>query len=292
MGMLNHEDIKSHISQEALGDQQHRIGSKKSVRQGHSHVCARRVLARPKHKKMAGTPLAAFFNRPTMYPLLLLIIGIMMWPSQASTAMFRCYDQVGSQILTDNPAQLTDCIQLKSSIISSSQEYQNLPQPAPAPDALPAQGYSEYSEPQTSEQHNQGPHSETDLNIPLEKIGGSFIAQAILNKGRAARLIVDTGASMTVLSTNIAIDLGILGTTDNELLTVNTAGGSVQVNMNYLRSLNVGEAEAQHVAVAIHDLPDIPEQIDGLLGMSFLKHFLVTLDAEHSRLILRSKPTP
>ena len=37
---------------------------------------------------------------------------------------------------------------------------------------------------------------------------------------------------MTVLSTNIAIDLGILGTTDTELLTVNTAGGSVQVNMN------------------------------------------------------------
>ena len=218
-----------------------------------------------------------------------------MWPIQGSTAMFRCYDRVGTQILTDNPAQLTDCIQLESSIVSSSQEFQHPPQPATTPDVIPArtpQGYSEYSEPQTSEQHNQGPHSETDLTIPLEKLGGSFIVQATLNNGRAARLIVDTGASMTVLSTNIAIDLGILGTTDNELLTVNTAGGSVQVNMNYLHSLNVGEAEAQHVAVAIHDLPDIPEQIDGLLGMSFLKHFLITLDAEHSRLILRPKPTP
>ena len=96
---------------------------------------------------------------------------------------------------------------------------------------------------------------------------------------------------MTVLSTNIAIDLGILGTTDNELLTVNTAGGSVQVNMNYLSSLSVGNAQAHHVAVAIHDLPDIPEQIEGLLGMSFLKHFLITLDAEHARLILRPKPS-
>ena len=95
---------------------------------------------------------------------------------------------------------------------------------------------------------------------------------------------------MTVLSTNIALDLDILGTTDNELLTVNTAGGSVQVNMNYLSSLNVGNAHAQNVAVAIHDLPDIPEQIEGLLGMSFLKHFLITLDAEHARLILRPKP--
>ncbi|MDH5576663.1 MAG: TIGR02281 family clan AA aspartic protease, partial [Nitrospirota bacterium] len=66
-------------------------------------------------------------------------------------------------------------------------------------------------------------------------------------------------------------------------------GGSVQVNMNYLSSLTVGTAQASKVAVAIHDLPDIPEHIEGLLGMSFLKHFLVTLDAEHARLILRPK---
>ena len=83
------------------------------------------------------------------------------------------------------------------------------------------------------------------------------------------------------------MDLGILGTTDTTLLTINTAGGSVQVNMSYLSSLHVGRAKAQNVAVAIHDLPDMPEHIEGLLGMSFLKHFLITLDAEQSRLILR-----
>ena len=62
---------------------------------------------------------------------------------------------------------------------------------------------------------------------------------------------------MTVLSTDTAIDLGILGTTDNELLTVNTAGGSVQVNTNYLSSLRVGKAQATKVAVAIHDDDDV-----------------------------------
>ncbi len=92
---------------------------------------------------------------------------------------------------------------------------------------------------------------------------------------------------MTVLSTNIGIDLGILGTTDTTLLTINTAGGSVQVNMSYLSSLHVGRAKAKNVAVAIHDLPDMPEHIEGLLGMSFLKHFLITLDAAQARLILR-----
>ncbi len=209
--------------------------------------------------------------------------------------MFRCYDQAGTQVLTDNPAQLADCIQLESSIVSSSQESHNIPQPASTTEVFPpttSQPDSGKGDSLAAEEFHQGSPAKPDITIPLRKMGGSFIVQAVLNKERTARLIVDTGASMTVLSTQIAIDLGILGTTDNELLTVNTAGGSVQVNMNYLRSLNVGDSEAQHVAVAIHDLPDIPEHIEGLLGMSFLKHFLITLDAEHSELVLRPKPTP
>jgi clan AA aspartic protease (TIGR02281 family) len=141
-------------------------------------------------------------------------------------------------------------------------------------------------------EENQDRPLNEDITIPLTKNGGSFVVHAMLNQERSAQLIVDTGASMTVLSTQVAIDLGILGTTDNELLTVNTAGGSVQVNMNYLSSIAVGTAQATNVAVALHDLPDIPEHIEGLLGMSFLKHFLVTLDAEHARLILRPKQQP
>ncbi len=208
--------------------------------------------------------------------------------------MYRCHDQGGTQVLTDNPAQLKSCSQLKSSIVSTPQ----LPQKTPnipknqsiSSNEIP-ENLSQQSDATIEQESTHRTTNNRDITIPLKKIGGSFVAQVNLNKERTAHLIVDTGASMTVLSTNIAIDLGILGTTDNELLTVNTAGGSVQVNMNYLSSLSVGDAQAHHVAVAIHDLPDIPEQIEGLLGMSFLKHFLITLDAEHARLILRPKPS-
>ncbi len=202
--------------------------------------------------------------------------------------MYRCEDPSGTTVLTDNPAQLQDCSQLETAVISSPSRPVKPIQlkPRQTPPSKKEDQQLRGSLPQDSE-HTQ----EQDITIPLQKLGGSFVVQAHLNNERTAHLIVDTGASMTVLSTNIAIDLGILGTTDNELLTVNTAGGSVQVNMNYLTSLTVGTAQAQHVAIAIHDLPDIPEQIEGLLGMSFLKHFLVTLDAEHAQLILRPKPT-
>ncbi len=208
--------------------------------------------------------------------------------------MYRCQDQAGARVLTDNPAQLNGCSPLKSSIVSAPQ----LPQKS-----LEIQRNHNTSNNEFPEDSSKQPDSslakelgeettqDSDITIPLQKMGGSFVAQVSLNEERTAHLIVDTGASMTVLSTNIAIDLGILGTTDNELLTVNTAGGSVQVNSNFLSTLSVGDAQAHDVAVVIHDLPDIPEHIEGLLGMSFLKHFLITLDAEHARLILRPRPS-
>ena len=206
--------------------------------------------------------------------------------------MYRCEDQTGTTVLTDNPAQLTQCSLLESSILpvpidsDNSNNHRNDPH---SPSLQIPKTISELHDHSITEEKIQATAQEAEITISLTKMGGSYVVQAHLNEERTAYLIVDTGASMTVLSTNIAIDLGILGTTDNELLTVNTAGGSVQVNMNYLSSLNVGNAQAKNVAVAIHDLPDIPEEIEGLLGMSFLKHFLVTLDAEHAQLILRPK---
>jgi len=233
-------------------------------------------------------------NQTGRWVFLIIVTLLWLWPSLGITAMYSCQDPSGTTVLTDNPAQLNDCSRIESSMRpSQNQPSSMLP---PSQDTVSAttqrfQNQATPSESSLSQEPNQTPQSDADIIIPLKRIGGSFVVQAHLNNERIAHLIVDTGASMTVLSTNIAIDLGILGTTDNELLTVNTAGGSVQVNMNYLATLTVGDAQAHHVAVAIHDLPDIPEQIEGLLGMSFLKNFLITLDAEHNKLTLRPKPT-
>lgn len=211
------------------------------------------------------------------------------------SAMYSCYDESGTRVLTDNPAQLFDCMIWKSQIPPGLNEKPLAP-PTQKIDSHRAQAEQQNvpgldSSP-SQENHHQDNHLTEDIAVPLTKIGGALVVRVLLNQERSAQLIVDTGASMTVLSTDAALDLGILGTTETELLTVNTAGGSVQVNMNYLPSMAVGAAQATNVAVAIHDLPDVPEHIEGLLGMSFLKHFLVTLDSEHARLILRPKRNP
>lgn len=222
----------------------------------------------------------------------LLSLVIMGWsPSYSSllAATYRCEDHSGSPVLTDNPVQLHKC----KVIQTDSLPIQN-PSSPPSPTLHSIETTNAPSTVHQASQDAFPPGEEEyfpleDITIPLIKIGDAMVVEVHLNQERSARLILDTGASMTVLSTDIAIDLGILGTTDNELLTVNTAGGQVQVNVNYLTSMQVGSAEATNVAVAIHDLPDLSPPIEGLLGMSFLKHFLVTLDAEHGHLTLRPK---
>jgi short subunit dehydrogenase-like uncharacterized protein len=56
------------LAQNKVTHQRLRVGSKKSVQQGHSHFYARSVHLVREHGKMARTPLAAFFNRPTLTP--------------------------------------------------------------------------------------------------------------------------------------------------------------------------------------------------------------------------------
>ena len=246
-----------------------------------------------------------FFVSPSHFPIrglgpktrLLLIMGVLgpslLWGSLGLSATYRCHDQSGNTVLTDNPTQLFNCTLLESQIFQVPNIVPPTSKPInTTPMDIPQLSQSETPPSLTSpvQESSNDPQLTTDITVPLKKIGGSFVVEVTLNQERTAQLIVDTGASITVLSIDTALDLGILGTTDNELLTVNTAGGSVQVNMNYLSSLMVGKAQATNVTVVIHDLPDIPDQIEGLLGMSFLKHFLVTLDPDQALLILRPKP--
>ena len=57
--------VTCNLAQDEVTHQGLRGGSKKSVQQGRSHFDARSVCGIREHGKMARTPLAAFFNRPT-----------------------------------------------------------------------------------------------------------------------------------------------------------------------------------------------------------------------------------
>ena len=124
----------------------------------------------------------------------------------------------------------------------------------------------------------------SDAVVPLEASRGVWIAHVVLNGRQAGRFLVDTGASVTLVSPALAraLELRPAGDQTTQLQTVagNTVGSTA-----VLASVRLGEIEARDVTVVIHD-PGL--DLDGILGNSFLGRFTITLDADRRLLHLKS----
>ena len=101
------------------------------------------------------------------------------------------------------------------------------------------------------------------------------------------QFILDTGAGTTLLSSDLAEQLGVkvIGSKEGQ-----SAGGRVSVLLARVDSLAVGETRLDNLDVGIVDLQHIGKtveaQIDGDLGYNFLKHFRLTIDYRRSEIRL------
>lgn len=125
-----------------------------------------------------------------------------------------------------------------------------------------------------------------DSVISLEHLGGVWVARVELNDFHEARLIVDTGATFTTISEDLAFDAGIRSDTANSPINLVTVGGRVQAELGVARRIRVGNTGRDDVRVVIHTIPNLPDGIDGLLGLSFFDRFLVRLDHSNQQLHL------
>jgi clan AA aspartic protease (TIGR02281 family) len=100
----------------------------------------------------------------------------------------------------------------------------------------------------------------------------------VVINGVTGNFIVDTGASFVAVTTQFAAKAKITADTGGQL-TIQTAGGKVLVALGHAGSIAVGRTEAANVIVAISHNVETPfgPRIDGLLGMSFLSRFNVSL---------------
>lgn len=125
--------------------------------------------------------------------------------------------------------------------------------------------------------------------VPLERLGGVWVARVEFNDLHTAKLIVDTGATFTTISEELAFDAGINHGSGNSRVNLFTAGGKVQAEMGLVKTIRVGNAGREDVRVVIHTIPNLPDGIDGLLGLSFFDRFLVHLDQSTQQLHLTPK---
>lgn len=118
--------------------------------------------------------------------------------------------------------------------------------------------------------------------VPLEANEAGYVVQARINDTQTVRLVLDTGATATVLSPAVAQRLGLKVRRDPPVL-VRTAGGTVTAGTAEVAALEVGGRRAGPLQVVVHDA--VPGA-DGLLGMNFLGLFHVELRADQHALLL------
>ncbi|XOV77380.1 MAG: TIGR02281 family clan AA aspartic protease [Aestuariibacter sp.] len=129
------------------------------------------------------------------------------------------------------------------------------------------------------------PDRQITAGIPLQKSGDHFTVATLLNNLSPAQLMIDTGASTSVISQTVFDNLpASLNPRFIGKYPVNTAGGRVMAPIYRFRALSIEQFSVPNIALVV--LPIEGLQADGLLGMNFLREFHFQLDQENSELFL------
>jgi predicted aspartyl protease len=106
--------------------------------------------------------------------------------------------------------------------------------------------------------------------------GKPIMVSAKINGEGSAQLMLDTGASVTVINPRVLAGMGI-GARDAVRGSVKGATGTADVLFVPVQSIEVGGVRSGPLRVAAHDV-DLG-QGDGLLGRDFLDQFTVNIDS-------------
>jgi len=124
-----------------------------------------------------------------------------------------------------------------------------------------------------------------EITVDLVRRGEVLFTEVVLNGNLKQYLIVDTGASFTMISREAAKELGITIDEYTPVIPTTTASSVIFDPLVTLRSVRVGKAEVEDVDALVHNLPGGSA---GLLGNSFLSKFKVTLDSINGKMTLYS----
>jgi clan AA aspartic protease (TIGR02281 family) len=197
--------------------------------------------------------------------LLTILIGLTL---PASAEMYKWVDEKGTVHFTDD-------------ISSIPEKYREGIEERKTPKGMPGQEVREkpVSPPAQKSSEPQG------FEVNLVRRHELWLSEVVLNNRLQSYFIVDTGASFTVINSQMAKDLGLSIGETTPFIPIYTASQLIFTPLVTLRSIRVGQAEVENVDVLIHNLPSNAE---GLLGNSFLNKFRVVLDSAQGKMTLFS----
>jgi clan AA aspartic protease (TIGR02281 family) len=107
-----------------------------------------------------------------------------------------------------------------------------------------------------------------------------IILFAVIHRGknkRQIRVVLDTGPTYVLIPWYVAHELGYKPGLSKEWTPVATANGLIYAPKIDLELITTLGLSVKNVSAVCHDLP--PEsRVDGLLGLSYLRNFKLTLD--------------
>lgn len=116
--------------------------------------------------------------------------------------------------------------------------------------------------------------------------GRPIMVTARINDGGTVNLLLDTGASVTVINPRVLVALGV-SSREAERGTIRGVTGTTEALAVTLNSIEVGQAKVGPLQVVSHDVGF--EGGDGLLGRDFLDRFQVNIDNATGVVTLRAR---
>ncbi|WP_371378524.1 TIGR02281 family clan AA aspartic protease [Thalassotalea aquiviva] len=123
-------------------------------------------------------------------------------------------------------------------------------------------------------------------SIQLAQINEHFLVSSFINNQVDASLLIDTGASLTVISSQFFNRIsGLIDYQIGRDIRLNTAGGVQQGYTIMVDKFAIDQFTVNNFEIVVLDLPGFTHA-DGLLGMNFLKQFRFSIDQEQANLYL------
>jgi tetratricopeptide (TPR) repeat protein len=133
------------------------------------------------------------------------------------------------------------------------------------------------------------------VTVPFELINNRPFIKVMVNGKGPFRFVIDTGASMSVLSDKTAAQLGVKQVAKGGNARAIGGNGSFPILYGLLDSIGIGETKIDAVPIyirTVYSAEDSPEseRSDGYLGLSVLSHYAMTIDYQAKQVILDRTP--
>ncbi len=146
-----------------------------------------------------------------------------------------------------------------------------------------AEEASEEADEEADEAEDSG--EEVMTVVKYSAVNGHVVVPVVLNGFFQAKVLVDTGAGITIVSRELARNLR-LEADPNNFVTLKTMAMDIEAQLASLDSIQVGDLSKKDFPVAITDFSMVEEgKFDGILGMDFMRHYQIQINSQNNTIV-------